>query len=107
MQKKLQEYKKFFQDFLAAKKPCTFALFVHPVCWKWKFAGEFHLENGGGEELHGVRQFDKEFTMEITRHPANCAEQLQEWIMESQAKRYSGHSKICMERPTIGCVIFH
>ena len=91
-----------FKDFLAAKSPSTFALFVRHFFSRWEFAG-FHLQNGIGEELHGVKLlWHNDFR--ITRHQANCGTEMEEWIQEIEAKRYNtgNHNQIAIISPTIG-----
>jgi len=87
-----------FKDFLAAKSPSTFALFVRHFFSQWEFA-EFHLlQNSTDEELHGVKIGH---TIQITRHKANCATEMQQWIDENKAKS-SDQKRIFIHSPTIG-----
>ena len=87
-----------FQQFLVANHPCTFVLVlcVHSFR-KWQFAA-FHLQNGIGEELHGVQTGQNEF--QISRHQTNCGTELQQWVQRNRVKSYRHRIEII--NPTIG-----
>ena len=59
---------------------------------------EFHLENGIGEELHGVHKIHG--LVQISRHRANCGiTEPEEWI-EANVREEFGYIEI--SKPTIG-----
>ena len=97
--------KRKFQQFLAAKTTSTFAIIFHNMnSGRWEFA-DFQLENGIGEEMHGVGKDGVsayEDLFQITRHTANCGPQLQEWIKENMDKKKHPNQQIQFWYPTIG-----
>ena len=73
-----------FQQFLAAKRPSKFVVIFRRVGWGFD---EFHLQNSIGEELHCERiGHPWSHRIQITRHPANCGPELQEWVEENMDK---------------------